>query len=607
MGGKRKKGSSTWADPNFDHVELEPRAHAKKLLKITQQWKATADEGGIPPHDRFVEFLDAVTSLTTKMRDSEMLQELGRIRALLTEHDRKQSDMISKMQHTIEVQAAKTTATTKSVNTLPTPRPTSYRDALASHVTRQTSTVSGWMSRTQTNGTSIPSNDLSSSSSAPAPMMMREHLQLTVRGTDRAIVDPLRRREDELVKRLNRSINDVARELDNTEPSIRLLDRVVSAARVLPSGDVLIQTDDIKEYEDLIKAAPAGSYDTWCQVLGENAGLKRPTYTVVAHGVTCRFSPSAQDARKQLKAENVRRISTAAEIVYMDWLMTKRKMDETRPESAKLLIEFADPHAANQAILRDLAIYGRNHDCQLFDGSDRLQQCYRCQMYGHIARNCKRDIHCAYCAGDHDSKECPHAHDRRKAKCAECAKHKRPNFSHFAFDRGCPIRGEELAKIQLNRRLGPQLHPELHSEPGTSPPREEDHPTPSETAQADARAAEARAAKAAKKKSSSRSRSRMKKRRVVESGEESQEEIEEDLRALSGSGAQPVDSVNDVVVIESPRETGHLEGPLQIELRHRERSESFDEPQDGTDEEAPPARSTRQQTRKALLERPTKC
>ncbi|KAI3185005.1 hypothetical protein DTO003C3_10349 [Penicillium roqueforti] len=362
MGGKRKKGSSTWADPNFDHVELEPRAHAKKLLKITQQWKATADEGGIPPHDRFVEFLNAVTSLTTRVRDSEMLQELGRIRALLTEHDRKQSDMISKMQHTIEVQAAKTTATTKSVNTLPIPRPTSYRDALASHVTTQTSMVSGWMSRTQTNGTSVPSNDLSSSSSAPAPVMMREHLQLTVRGTDRAIVDPLRRREDELVKRLNRSINDVARELDNTEPSIRLLDRVVSAARVLPSGDVLIQTDDIKDYEDLIKAAPAGSYDTWCQVLGENAGLKRQTYTVVAHGVTCRFSPSAQDARKQLKAENVRRISTAAEIVYMDWLMTKRKMDETRPESAKLLIEFADPYAANQAILRGLAIYGRNHD-----------------------------------------------------------------------------------------------------------------------------------------------------------------------------------------------------------------------------------------------------
>lgn len=119
--GKGKKGSSTWVDPNFDHADLEPRAHAKKLLKVTQQWKTAADEGGTPPHDRFVEFLDAVTSLTTRMRDSEMLQELGRIRALLSEHDRKHSDMISKMQHTINVQATKTPATAKSVNTLSMP------------------------------------------------------------------------------------------------------------------------------------------------------------------------------------------------------------------------------------------------------------------------------------------------------------------------------------------------------------------------------------------------------------------------------------------------------------------------------------------------------
>ena len=46
----------------------------------------------------------------------------------------------------------------------------------------------------------------------------------------------------------------------------------------------------------------------------------------------------------------------------------------------------------------------------------------------------------------------------------------------------------------------------------------------------------------------------MKKRRVVESSEDSQENIEEDLRALSSYGAQPVNSLNDVAVIDSPRE-----------------------------------------------------
>ncbi|KAG0159443.1 Zinc finger, CCHC-type [Penicillium digitatum] len=204
---------------------------------------------------------------------------------------------------------------------------------------------------------------------------------------------------------------------------------------------------------------------------------------------------------------------------------------------------------------------------------------------------------------DHDSKECPHAHDCRKAKCAECVRHKKPDLSHFAFDRGCPIRGEELAKIQLNRRQGPQLHPERYSEPATPPSSEEDHPTPSETAQADARAAEARAAKAAKKKPLSRSRYRMKKRRVVESSEDSQEEIEEDLRALSSYGAQPVDSVNDVVVIDSPREAVTSESPALIGTQRRGRSESPDKLEDTTSQGAPPALSTRRQTRKALLER----
>ena len=134
MGGRRKKGSSTWADPNFDHADLEPRAHAKKLLEVTQQWNSAADEGGIPPHDRFVEFLDAVTSLTTRMRDSEMLQELGRIRALLSEHGRKHSDMISKMQHTIDLQATRTLATAKSANTQ-VHLATSYRDSIHTIVT----------------------------------------------------------------------------------------------------------------------------------------------------------------------------------------------------------------------------------------------------------------------------------------------------------------------------------------------------------------------------------------------------------------------------------------------------------------------------------------
>ena len=49
-------------------------------------------------------------------------------------------------------------------------------------------------------------------------------------------------------------------------------------------------------------------------------------------------------------------------ITHIGWLMSKRQMEEERPDFAKLVFEFADADAANQAILRGLCIYGRGHD-----------------------------------------------------------------------------------------------------------------------------------------------------------------------------------------------------------------------------------------------------
>lgn len=111
--------------------------------------------------------------------------------------------------------------------------------------------------------------------------------------------------------------------------------------------------------------------------------------------------------------------------------MSKRQMEEVRPEFAKLVVEFADADAANQAILRGLTVYGRGHDCQLFDGSQRLQQCFHCQGYGHIARFCKRETRCGYCAEPHDTQDCTHPHDRQRAKCGLCVKSGKTKLNHF--------------------------------------------------------------------------------------------------------------------------------------------------------------------------------
>ena len=50
---------------------------------------------------------------------------------------------------------------------------------------------------------------------------MREHLQLLVRGTARTLVDPLRRDEEELVRRVNKAIQADVKDLEAGIPDER--------------------------------------------------------------------------------------------------------------------------------------------------------------------------------------------------------------------------------------------------------------------------------------------------------------------------------------------------------------------------------------------------
>ncbi|ODM23344.1 hypothetical protein SI65_00933 [Aspergillus cristatus] len=88
-----------------------------------------------------------------------------------------------------------------------------------------------------------------------------------------------------------------------------------------------------------------------------------------------------------------------------------------------------------------------------------IQQCFNCQAYGHIARDCKRPTSCAYCAQNHSSQDCPTARDRARAQCAVCQKQntkqsEKTSEDHFAFDRSCPARVERVEIARHNRANG---------------------------------------------------------------------------------------------------------------------------------------------------------
>ncbi|KAA5635062.1 hypothetical protein F3G63_34165 [Pseudomonas aeruginosa] len=80
-------------------------------------------------------------------------------------------------------------------------------------------------------------------------------------------------------------------------------------------------------------------------------------------------------------------------------------------------------------------------------------QCYRCQLYGHSARNCHARPRCVKCLGDHATIDC--VRDRETAteppSCVLCLKQ-----GHPANYRGCPRAPRKRSTLPAPRTVGPK-------------------------------------------------------------------------------------------------------------------------------------------------------
>ncbi|KAH8696372.1 hypothetical protein BGW36DRAFT_296747 [Talaromyces proteolyticus] len=113
-------------------------------------------------------------------------------------------------------------------------------------------------------------------------------------------------------------------------------------------------------------------------------------------------------------------------------------------------------------------------------------------MYKHIAKHCRRQACCAYCAGHHDTGDCSTPHDKQYAKCTNCVEEnthikdpaKKHDERHYAFARECPIRASCLYEVHQRRAHGPQFHAPV-ARPGMASPGAVNptaDPTPAEVA-----------------------------------------------------------------------------------------------------------------------------
>ena len=165
------------------------------------------------------------------------------------------------------------------------------------------------------------------------------------------------------MERANRAI----KESNNTI----IAHRSVSTGRILPSGDIILRAKSLEDVEQLAKTAK-----DWCLAFGDSATIKRRTYRVVMNGINCQLDLAAAPAR--IKADNLGRLASAPTVItYTAWLLGPWHIAKHKPETSKLIVEFDNDRVANIAILLGLALDGRDHPCEYYGQTHRIQQCFK--------------------------------------------------------------------------------------------------------------------------------------------------------------------------------------------------------------------------------------
>ena len=168
------------------------------------------------------------------------------------------------------------------------------------------------------------------------------------------------------------------------------------AARRLPSGDVLVA------FQGALEKQKWEACSEVLQAFGAGARFHAREYTVLAHGVQVRSINQADQARaiEAIYAQNPQ-LCGSIRIIRVGWA---RKTLKAGKRLAALHIRVAEPEQANMLIDTGLLLDSELHDCELFDGSCYITQCFKCYQYNHTAKHCRSVPRCGFCgAAGHSS------------------------------------------------------------------------------------------------------------------------------------------------------------------------------------------------------------
>lgn len=102
-------------------------------------------------------------------------------------------------------------------------------------------------------------------------------------------------------------------------------------------------------------------------------------------------------------------------------------------------IDFGCIEDKNNALLTGVFIKKLFVPCQEFIRVLRPTRCHKCQQFGHMVKNCKNDMKCVRCSGNHSGNNC-----KNDIKCCNCA------GNHQSSSTSCSVFQQCLNRINRN-------------------------------------------------------------------------------------------------------------------------------------------------------------
>ena len=193
---------------------------------------------------------------------------------------------------------------------------------------------------------------------------------------------------------------------------------------------VTLPKDHFNENVSEVIKSQTGFQNSKVKVINGINDVPEKTHKVVAIGV--HQTISEDDIKTELAKNNVK-------------INKVQRLRFNGQPTRKVVIQFENEQDMKIALYSGIYFGRIRIRCESYRTTPQVTQCYKCQGFNHIAKDCKNAQKCVRCAGAHKPTECPDKNkDSIKLKCSNC------NGEHVDSSKECQKFRDQI-KVQADK------------------------------------------------------------------------------------------------------------------------------------------------------------